>query len=100
MNPINEDTHICDPNLYETIFQNWCIIDELNSMTPDTKKFGVTPPNANTSSEAFLPPNDSEDESKKLIFYCSNDCLKNFRIGSRLKCISLTSKPIQLVFQL
>ena len=64
MNLINEDTHVCDLNLYKTIFQNWCLIDELNSVTPDTKDFGVPPPNANTSSEAFLPPNDSEDESK------------------------------------
>ena len=62
MNPINEDTHFCDLNLYKTIFQNWCLIDEINSMTPDTKDIGVTPPNTNTFSEAFLPPNDSEDE--------------------------------------
>ena len=68
MNLINEDTHTCDLNLYETIFQNWCLIDELNSMTPDTE-FGVTPPNANTSSEAFLPPNDS---SKTYNFTGSN----------------------------
>ena len=27
MNLINEDKHICDLNLYETIFQNWWLID-------------------------------------------------------------------------
>ena len=37
-------------------------------MTPDTKDFSVTPPNANTFSEALLPPNDSEDESKNPSF--------------------------------
>ena len=42
MNPINEDTHFCDPNLYETIFQNWCIIESLNSMKP-TRKLIVSP---------------------------------------------------------
>ena len=44
MNLVNEDTHICDLNLYETIFQNWCLIDSLSSMTP--------PPDANASSDA------------------------------------------------
>ena len=34
MNLINEDTHNCDLNLYETIFQNVCLIDNLSSMTP------------------------------------------------------------------
>ena len=63
-----KDTHICDLNLYETIFQNWCFIDELNSMTPDKKDFGVTPPNANTSSEAFPFSNNGENDPKNLSF--------------------------------
>ena len=58
-NLINEDIHIRDLNLYETIFQNWCLIDKLHAMTPDTNDYGVTPPNVNTSSVAFLPPSDS-----------------------------------------
>ena len=29
MNLINEDTHFRDLDLYETIFQNWCISDKL-----------------------------------------------------------------------
>ena len=68
MNPINEDTHICDLNLYETIFQNWCLIDELHSMTPDMNDYGVTPPNVNTSSVAFLPPNHSGGDPKSPLF--------------------------------
>ena len=60
MNPINEDTHFCDLDLYETIFQNWCIIDEINSMTPDTSNFSVTPPNVNMSSEAFKDCRDNQ----------------------------------------
>ena len=34
MNPIDEDTHFCDLDLYETIYQSWCIIDNFHSMTP------------------------------------------------------------------
>ena len=68
MNLINEDTHICDLNLYKTIFQNWCLIDVLHSSTLDTKDFGITPPNADTLSGAFLPPNDLENDPKNLLF--------------------------------
>ena len=55
MNLINDDTHICGLNLYETIFQNWCITESLNVVTPDTAVDRVTPLNANTSSEASTP---------------------------------------------
>ena len=52
MNPMNEDTHICDLNLYETMFQTWCITESPNMVTPDTAINCVAPPNANTFSEA------------------------------------------------
>ena len=52
MNLINEDTHICDLNLYETIFQNLCLVDSLSATTPDTNDYGVAPPTVITSREA------------------------------------------------
>ena len=38
------------------------------SMVSPLRSYGVTPPYANTSSVAFLPPNHSEDESKNPFF--------------------------------
>ena len=55
MNPINEDTHFCDLNLYQTIFQNVCLIDSLSAMTPDANNDGVASPNAITFSETLAP---------------------------------------------
>lgn len=58
MNTIDEDedTHIYGLDLYKTIFQNWCIMESLNSMTPDTSNLSVAPSNADTFSEASRPP--------------------------------------------
>ena len=58
MNLINEDTHICDPNLYQTIFQNVCLIDSLSATALDTNNHGVAPPNANHSNGALRPSKD------------------------------------------
>ena len=58
MNLINEDTHICNLNLYKTIFQNWCLIDELNSLTPT--------PDADALSEASKNPSFTDNDSTHL----------------------------------
>ena len=44
MNPINEDKNIRDLDFYETIFQNWCIIDKINLVTPVMSNISVAPP--------------------------------------------------------
>ena len=64
MNLINKDTHIYDLDLYETIFQNWCIIDKITSMTPDTPNISVASPNADTSSAAFHLLDNCRDNPK------------------------------------
>ena len=56
MNQVNEDTHNCDLNLYETIFQNVCLTDGLSAMTPDTNDYGVAPLSANHSNGASPLP--------------------------------------------
>ena len=67
VNLINEDTHICDLNLYETIFQNVCLIDSLSAMTPDTNNHGVALPTVISHSRT----------PKKPLFTGSNSELSN-----------------------
>ena len=88
MNPLNEDTHFCDLNLYETKFQNWCIIDQINSMTPDTKDFGVAPPNADTFSAASTP-------SKNLSFTGSENSTVPEETNNRIKFTCFTGSNLE-----
>ena len=67
-NLINEDTHFCDLNLYQTIFQNVCLIDSLSARAPDTSNHGVAHSNTITSGEVFLPVTHSENEPKTYNF--------------------------------
>ena len=72
MNLINEDTHICDLNLYQTIFQNVCLIDRLSSITPL--------PDANAFCEASKDPSFTDSKSTHLGEAPSEDNLRGIKI--------------------
>ena len=90
MNLIKEGIHICDLNLYETMFQNWCLIDSLSSMTPDTNDYGVIPPNVNTSSVALPLPNNGGNDPKNLFFTGSVTPTMPVEINNRIKITCFT----------
>ena len=73
MNPIYEGTHICDRSLYETIFQNWCIIDSLPSMTPA--------PDANAFSDALKEPSFTDSNSTHCGDALSEDNSRDIKIA-------------------
>ena len=68
-NTERNDTHICDLDLYETVFQNWCITDQLNLS-------GVTSPDANASSKASHNPSFTDSNSTHCGDELSEDILR------------------------
>ena len=91
MNLINEDTHICDPNLYETIFQNVCLIDGLSSITPthDANACCETSkdPSFTDSKSTHLGDAPSEDNSRGIKithFTLINYCRQSFFVVQTL----------------